>query len=100
MPTSVVPLAEVGTPSWSQGEEKWKDFPSDAFPAACIKVLDTTFESPIKIVDSDPKSWMKQYARLSVLRAAYYSIMIRATTPIGPGLTEDSRIDAAPAYIA
>jgi len=40
------------------------------------------------------------YARLSILRAAYYTIMMRAAAEIGPGLTEDSWIDTALVYMA
>ena len=50
--------------------------------------------------DLDDGNGVLTYARLSILRVAYYTIMMRAAQEIGPGLTGESRIDTALAYMA
>lgn len=43
---------------------------------------------------------VRLYAELSILRSAYFTVMIRAAHPLGPGLEIDSRIETALAYMA
>ena len=44
--------------------------------------------------------WISIYTRLRILRAAYYTIMMRAAGDAGPGLTLDTSIDTALAFMA
>lgn len=99
--TAISSLSETGAPSWGDPIPNIDEFWWDRFSDACDKVLSgqrevvTAHEREL-----DFKRWVPIYARLSVLRAAYYTIMMRAAKEIGPGLTKDSRIDTALAYIA
>ena len=92
-------LSEVGAPSWGvlESSQFINNFWRETFPAACNKVLTASATLPI---DLGYDHWISTYARLSILRAAYYTIMMRAVREIGPGLTEESRIDTALAYMA
>ena len=66
-----------------------------AFPTACKDVLHAPEQLDLGCGD-----WISIYARLSILKAAYYTIMMRAASEIGPGLTEESSIEPALAYMA
>ena len=44
--------------------------------------------------------WISIYTRLRILRAAYYTIMMRAAGDAGPGLTLDTSIDTVLAFMA
>lgn len=84
-------LAEAGAPSWggtSSHIENWEK----TFATACEQVL------PPDIHSADNK-WVSIYARLSCLRAAYYTIMMRAAGEIGPGLAEEAMPDTALVYM-
>ncbi|CAD6569242.1 MAG: hypothetical protein ASARMPRED_002680 [Alectoria sarmentosa] len=96
--TAISSLSEVGAPSWGVlvSSQIINSFWRETFPAACNKML-TAAMLPI---DHGHNLWISTYARLTILRAAYYTIMMRAVREIGPGLTEESRIDTALAYMA
>lgn len=94
-------LSEVGAPSWQTGFQAIDTFWSEIFPASCNKVLNARSESANKSErDLRYGHWIPIYARLSILRAAYYTIMMRAARELGPGLTEEGRISTALAYMA
>lgn len=101
--TAISWLSEVGAPSWRVlvSSRVINTFWRETFPAACDKVLNASATLQIEWPqDLDYEHWISTYARLSILRAAYYTIMMRAAQEIGPGLTEESRIDTALAYVA
>lgn len=102
--TATSSLSEVGAPSWGvlASSQVITNFWRETFSAACKKVLDA-WATTLQIEwlrDLDFDRWVSMYARLSILRAAYYTIMMRAAREIGPGLTEESGIDTALAYMA
>ena len=90
--TAISSLSDLGAPSWGRARIHTQQWP-DTFSAACEKVLR---EEPVPF---DGK-WASVYACFSILRAAYYTIMMRAAAATGPGLTEDSKIDTALTYMA
>lgn len=49
---------------------------------------------------SSLRETVRLYAELRILRSAYFTVMIRAAHPLGPGLDIDSRIETALAYMA
>ena len=101
--TAISPLAEVGAPSWGLplSAQAVSNFWRETFPAACNKVLNAPSTLQIDAVrDLGYDHWVPIYARLNILRAAYYTLMMRAAGEPGPGLTEESRIDTALAYMA
>lgn len=101
--TAISSLSEVGAPSWGvlASTQVITNFWRETFSAACNKVLDAWATLQIEwLRDLDFDRWVSTYARLNILRAAYYTIMMRAAREIGPGLTEESRIDTALAYMA
>jgi len=85
-------LAEVGAPSWGRDSKTMDEWPR-IFSAACDEVL----REQTPPVDA---KWVCVNARLSILRAAYYTIMMRSAGSIGPGITEDTVPDTALAYMA
>ena len=97
-------ISDVGAPSWGlpASSQVIYTFWQKNFPAACNEVLDEKFSSQQteEVGDLGGKQWISTYARLSMLRAAYYTIMMRAAPEIGPGLAEDSKIDTALAHMA
>lgn len=101
--TAISSLSEVGAPSWGilASSQVINKFWRETFLAACNKVLGAWATVQIEwLRDPGFDRWVSTYARLSILRAAYYTIMMRAAREIGPGLTEESRIDTALAYMA
>ena len=95
--TAISSLSEVGAPSWGLPSSVGliHGFWRSTFPPACEKVLRGS-----GLHDFGCDGWISAYARLSILRAAYYTIMMRAARDIRPGLTEESSIDTALAYMA
>ena len=91
---TIVPLAEVGPPSSGRSSEIMGDWPH-IFVNACVGILRSA-EIP---EDFDSKG-LVNYAYLSLMRPAYYTIMMRASGDIGPGITDDSMPDTALAYMA
>lgn len=101
--TAISGLSEVGAPSWGVlvSSRVINNFWPETFPAACNKVLNASATLQIEWPrDLDHDQWISTYARFSILRAAYYTIMMRAAQEIGPGLTGESRVDTALAYMA
>ena len=101
--TAVSPLSEVGAPSWGEhrSSQVINRFWQETFSTACSRVLNASGTSQIeRPSDLGYDHWISTYARFSVLRAAYYTIMMRAAHDLGPGLTEESKIDTALAYMA
>lgn len=96
--TAISPLSETGAPSWGVPLQDIETFWSHKFPAACNTFL--TAQSQTPEADDIDLDYVRKYARLSILRASYYTIMMRAAGEIGPGLTEESRIDTALVYMA
>ena len=85
-------LSAIGPPSWGNAGDKFRGWPQ-TFHDACSSVLRGHLAS-------SKAKWISLYARFSILRAAYYTIMMRAAGEVGPGLAQDSRIDTALAYMA
>ncbi|KAK4691735.1 hypothetical protein P7C71_g5331, partial [Lecanoromycetidae sp. Uapishka_2] len=92
---AISPLAESGAVSWGETSELVKTWPQ-IFDAACEEIFAEDNEKAERL----GKKRVKAYARLSILRAAYYTIMMRAAGDVGPGLTENARIDTALVYMA
>ncbi len=90
-------ISEAGAPSWGSALTYGavRDFWPEIFPAACTTVLDA-----LEVEEPGYVAWVSMYARLNILRAAYYTVMMRAAHEIGPGLTEETRIETALAYMA
>ena len=85
-------LATVGSPSWgraSKAVDGWRE----TFFAACKEVLKD------KTMPLDQRR-VSIHAQLSILRAAYYTIMMRSASSIGPGITDEMVPDTALAYMA
>ena len=97
---AISPLAEIGAPSWTQSLDGLGTYWSENFPAACSSVLSQRSWPSTNDHNLNLDLLIIKHARLSILRAAYYTIMMRAAAPIGPGLTERSRIETAMAYMA
>ncbi|MCJ1245854.1 hypothetical protein MMC30_003058 [Trapelia coarctata] len=85
-------LAEIGIPSWGRASKIIEEWPG-IFSAACNEVLkDQT--PPVN------EQWVSVYARLSMFRAAYYTIMMRSAGGIGSGITEETLPNTALVYMA
>lgn len=91
---TIVPLAEVGAPSWGRSTKILDQWPH-IFNNACTEVLESA-ELP---EDFDSKG-LVYYAYLSLMRSAYYTIMMRASGDVGPGIGDDSTPNTALAYMA
>ncbi|MDI1489041.1 MAG: hypothetical protein OHK93_008318 [Ramalina farinacea] len=91
---TIAPLAEVGPPSYSRSDKILNQWPQ-IFDDACTKILEAA-DFP-KYFD---KKGLVYYAYLSLMRSAYYTIMMRASGDVGPGITDDSMPDTALAYMA
>lgn len=88
-------LAETGAPSWPSVGTAVEDWP---------KTLDDA-EKELKgkyglMFPQDTVDKACEYARLGLLRAAYYTIMMRAAGSVGPGIEEDMVPTTALAYMA
>ena len=97
---SIRPLADVGPPSWGYASIAVRDWPD---------TLSITFNNIHDSDQSDPsmpsptpldRHRLRLIAEFSILRAAYFTIMMRAAHSIGPGLEEDNNIETALAYMA
>ena len=91
--TATSSLQGVGPPSWGRAAEHIERWPH-TFSTACEAVLGNLNLPP------DDRKWVSIYARLSILRAAYYTIMMRAAVEVGTGLTEQTKIETALVYMA
>jgi len=92
---AISPISEAGAPSWGGASELIKTWPQ-IFSTACDKVLE---ENPEQ-TEALGRKRVATYARLSILRAAYFTIIMRAAREPGPGLTVDTRMEIALAYMA
>lgn len=89
---AICSLATVGPPSWGRASDAVDGWPG-IFSAACKEVLG----------DQTPpldQRRVSTHAHLSMLRAAYYTIMMRSASSIGPGITDETVPDTALAYMA
>jgi len=98
---SIHTLCAVGAPSWGNASEVIKAWPR-TFETTCDEVLIDLEECDQSLGNnvSPLKEIVRLYAELSILRSAYFTVMIRAAHPLGPGLNRDSRIETALAYMA
>lgn len=93
MARSIRTLRAVGPPSWGNATDAIKTWPG-TFDAACDEVL-ADLKEPHQsrgTKDDSLRHAVRLYAELSILRSAYFTIMMRAAHPLGPGLTDDTRI--------
>ena len=98
---SICTLSTVGAPSWGTVTDTLKTWPK-SFEDACNEVL-KDLEINETVIGLDIKSLhhaIRLYAEFSMLRSAYFTVMVRVAHPLGPGLEEDSRIETALAYMA
>lgn len=94
-------LAETGPPSWKTDTytKAYDDWPN-SIPNACKPVLNNLPSNTDDGTRAELTRWLPRYTELSILRAAYFTIMMRAAHNIGPGLEEDPRVDTALLYMA
>ncbi|MCJ1409015.1 hypothetical protein MMC19_003092 [Ptychographa xylographoides] len=85
-------LADVGPPSWGRASTMIRDWP-EIFSQVSQELL----ESQNILIHHKAVS---MYAYLSGLRAAYYTIMMRAAGNVGPGITDKTSPGTALAYMA
>ena len=97
---SIRSLSQVGPPSWgnaSTAVEKWPETIASFHQETMRGVEKTHANSEHFLLISRS---LRLYAELSALRSAYSTVMMRAAHPLGPGLTMDSKIETALAYMA
>ncbi|KAI4180878.1 MAG: hypothetical protein L6R41_006966 [Letrouitia leprolyta] len=100
MARAVSNLSNVGAPSWGTASKTIKEWP-ETFSAACDQVLDVDVsKQPPNEDDGSFHRNLRYCAEFYILRAAYYTLMMRAAPPLGPGLTEGCSIETAMAYMA
>ncbi|MCJ1279168.1 hypothetical protein MMC21_006992 [Puttea exsequens] len=92
---AIAPLAEVGAVSWGNASKHIETWPA-TLTAACVETLK---ERP-ELARMYGRDTILKYARLSILRAAYFTVMMRSAGEIGPGLTQETRMETALAYMA
>ena len=85
-------LAEVGAPSWREAAKAIKEWPA-TFAAACDEVLNE-WTAPVD------RRWVSVHAHLSLLRAAYFTVMMRGAGDVGPGISEQEAPGTALVYMA
>ena len=102
-------LCNVGPPSWGNASDVVKSWPlqyakvCEGFLKRVPNDLVESFEEtsgPLGERFHFARSTIRLCAELSILRSAYVSVMMRAAHPLGPGLTEDSNVETALAYMA
>lgn len=101
MATAVQPLSDIGAPSWGGASETIKSWP-EMLDAACDHVLDDV-DKQGQLQDDEDGSFRRKVrycAEFSILRAGYFTIMMRAAQPLGPGLKKRCNIETAMAYMA
>ena len=91
---AIAPLAEAGPPSWGRASKHVLEWPR-MFATACDKVTAKSHQ----MLNSKEK-WSRIYASLSVLRSACHMIMMRSSREVGPGSSEETKLDAALVYMA
>lgn len=99
---SISTLAVVGAPSYGDAAEVVRNWPS-TFLQACEGPLDNLEKEGFPSLRCEAglfRRMIRLLAELTLLRSAYYTVLMRAAHPIGPGLTEESNIETALAYMA
>ena len=94
-------LSKVGPPSWGNASQALKGWHS-VFAATCQEVM-KTFQEGNRfelLLTHILHRRLCLFAELSLLRSAYFTVMMRATPPLGSGLTPASNIETALAYMA
>ena len=94
---AVCAFANVGPPSWATPEfstafDRWHR----NLENACDVVLQ---QSDIGAQEICRES-IRQHAYMIIMRAAYFTVMMRAAHDIGPGLTQSNSIETASLYMA
>lgn len=87
----IVELISVGAPSWGQDTNiitRWPKTVVDAYP----------FQN--KSYQPNETRLVFAHAKLSMLRASYLTVMLRAAGSVGPGLEEDTELVTGLAYMA
>ena len=103
--SAILLLSAVGPPSWGNASAVVTSWPRK-LASACERALDdiknSQAENDERFKDEFDaiRPTIRVYAELSILRSAYFSVMMRAAHPLGPGLTEHSSIETALAYMA
>ncbi|KAI4099953.1 MAG: hypothetical protein L6R37_005749 [Teloschistes peruensis] len=98
---SIRKLAHVGPPSWGNASAAVDEWPQ-IFMAACNEAwpeIEKEIDFPVEDKESYRK-FLTLWAELSTLRSAYYTVMMRAAHPLGPGLVEGMSIETSLAYMA
>ena len=93
----IVYWAELGIPSWKNAAyhaafDKW----DQEWEEASTKVFNAAGEMP----PEDIRDRALLYAFVMILRAAYYTVMMRSAHELGPGLTETGNIENALLHMA
>jgi len=89
---SIPPLAEVGAPSWGRASDV-----VTAWPQTVAEACRATSES--EGFPHDKERLIFAHAKLSMLRASYLTIMLRAAGSVGPGLEQSSELVTGLAYM-
>lgn len=102
MAKAISKLFDVGSPAFGKASDFVKNWPQNVL-ASCADTLpnlESNLLPSLRCEASVFRRIIRLYAELYILRAAYYTVMMRAAHPIGPGLTEESSIETALAYMA
>ncbi|RPA98540.1 hypothetical protein L873DRAFT_1828579 [Choiromyces venosus 120613-1] len=91
--TSITTLAEVGAPSWGRASDVVTSWPQTVAEACRTTAKKEDFQS-------DKEMMIFAHAKLSMLRASYVTIMLRAAGSVGSGLEEGSEPVTGLAYMA
>lgn len=95
-------LFDVGAPSFGKASDFVMNWPQSIL-ASCADTLPNLEKNLLPSLRCEASIFrrvIRLYAELCILRPAYYTVMMRAAHPIGPGLTEESSIETALAYMA
>ncbi|KAG0636267.1 hypothetical protein HOY80DRAFT_1011374 [Tuber brumale] len=89
---SIAALAEVGAPSWGRAGNVVTAWPQTVAEACRATSRSEGFQP-------ENERLIFAHAKLSMLRASYVTIMLRAAGSVGPGLEEDSELVTGLAYM-
>ncbi|KAG0137827.1 hypothetical protein HOY82DRAFT_546819 [Tuber indicum] len=90
---SIAALAEVGAPSWGRAGSIIAAWPQTVAEACRATSRGEGFQP-------EKERLIFAHAKLSMLRASYVTIMLKAAGSVGPGLGEDSELVTGLAYMA
>ena len=93
---AIGPLAEVGAPSWQTS--LYLDVFS-TFPKFFESAVSDAFEK-LPLSNDMFKQALRYHAYFKMLRACYFTIMMRSAHDIGPGLSEESKRETSLLYMA